>query len=73
MTRKDGELELGRYPFVGTTYEDLDVKSIEFLDESAPFYALRPKQPLNITFSVMFPSLAFCYPGGQQKFGEEPF
>jgi len=73
MTRKAGELELGRYPFVGSTYEDLDVKSIEFLDESASFYALRPKQPLNITFSVFFPALAFCYPGGQQKFGDDPF
>ena len=73
LTKRDGEFELGRYPFVGGVMENLDVKSIEFLDESSPFYALRPKQPLNVTFGVCFPDLAFCYPGGQQKFGETPF
>lgn len=73
LTRRNGEFELGRYPFVGGVKEDLEVKSIEFLDPESPFYGLRPKQPLNITFGVFFPDLAFCYPGGQQKFSEKPF
>jgi hypothetical protein len=73
LTRRDGSLELGRYPFVGGVKEDIEVKSIEFLDPDSPFYNLRPKQPLNVTFAVFFPDLAFCYPGGQQKFGEAPF
>lgn len=73
LTERSGEMELGRYPFVGSVKEDIAVQSIEFLDPDSPIYGLRPKQPLNITFAVYFPDLAFCYPGGQQKFGETPF
>ena len=73
LTQRESEFELGRYPFVGGVMENLKVKSIEFLDAECPFYGLRPKQPLNITFGVCFPDLAFCYPGGQQKFAEKPF
>ena len=73
LTKRDGVYEVGRYPFVGGVKEDIEIKSVEFLDHDCPFYGLRPKQPLNVTFAVYFPDLAFCYPGGQQKFGEEPF
>ncbi len=73
LTRKDGQFEKGRYPFVGVTREDFEVRSLEFLDPESPFYGLRPKQPLNITFGFFSPNLTFCYPGGQQKFEETSF
>ncbi len=73
LTRREGDFELGRYPFVGGTMEDIAVESVEFLDPGLHFFGLRPKQPLNVTFAVYFPDLAFCYPGGQQKLDEVPF
>ena len=73
LTRRAGEFELGRYPFVGGAMEGIEVRAVEFLDPGSPFYGLRPKQPLNVTFAVYFPELAFCYPGGQQKLGDPPF
>jgi hypothetical protein len=69
VTRSDGELISGRYPFVADLAETFEVKAIEFLDSLHPVYALRPAEPLTITFGFYSPSISFCYPGGEGPLG----
>ena len=68
-----GQLEKGRYPFVGNVMQGYECQSVEFLDPSSPFYDLRPKDPLNVTFGFYSPNLSFVYPGGQQGHEDAPF
>jgi hypothetical protein len=69
ITRLEGELVSGRYPFVMDAAETFDVESVEFLRTSHGLDALRPAEPLEITFGFYSPSISFCYPGGQGPLG----
>ena len=64
ITSVDGKLIGGRYAYVGDLAAGFAVHSIEFLDPDHPIYALRPKDPLEITFGFYSPRASFCYPGG---------
>ena len=71
ITRQSGELVSGRYPFVADLAENFEVESVEFLDAPHPVSALRPAEPLDVTFGFYSPSITFCYPGGQGPLGSE--
>jgi hypothetical protein len=69
ITRVDGELMSGRYPFVMDTAETFEVEAVEFLNPEHPVSALGPADPLEITFGFYSPSISFCYPGGEGPLG----
>jgi hypothetical protein len=71
VTRVGGELVSGRYPFVMDSAETFALESVEFLDSSHPVHALRPADPLIVTFGFYSPSISFCYPGGEGLLGSE--
>jgi hypothetical protein len=71
LTRVGGGLVSGRYPFVMDAAETFAVESVEFLDEAHPVYALRPADPLTVTFGFYSPAISFCYPGGEGSLGSE--
>lgn len=72
LTRVDGSLVSGRYPFVMDTAETFDVRSVEFLGGGPEsLQALRPAEPLQVTFGFYSPSISFCYPGGEGPLGSE--
>jgi hypothetical protein len=71
ITRVGGGLVSGRYPFVMDAAETFAVESVEFLDSAHPVYALRPADPLTVTFGFYSPSISFCYPGGEGPLGSE--
>jgi len=73
LTRHNGKLEKGRYPFVGNVMESFECQSVEFLAPNSAFYDLRPADPLTVTFGFYSPNLTFVYPGGQQMADEQPF
>jgi hypothetical protein len=64
ITELDGALESGRYAYVGDIVTPFEVRAIEFLVPEHPSYALRPAEPLDITFGFYSPNASFCYPGG---------
>ncbi|MCI0636333.1 MAG: hypothetical protein L0206_20820, partial [Actinobacteria bacterium] len=65
LTRVEGELVSGRYPYVADLAESFEATSVEFLEPLHPLYALRPAKPLTVTFGFYSPSISFCYPGGE--------
>jgi hypothetical protein len=70
LTRVDGALVSGRYPFVMDAAETFEVQSVEFLaGASGSLQALRPADPLEVTFGFYSPSISFCYPGGEGPLG----
>ena len=69
ITRVDDEFVSGRYPFVADLGTDFEVTSLEFLNAEHPVYALRPADPLTVTFGFYSPALTFCYPGGEGPLG----
>ena len=69
VTRVGGELVSGRYPFVADLAESFEVTVVEFLDAAHPVFALRPAEPLQVTFGFYSPSISFCYPGGEGPLG----
>jgi hypothetical protein len=72
LTRVDGNLVSGRYPFVMDTVETFEVRSVEFLDGGPEsLEALRPAEPLQVTFGFYSPSISFSYPGGEGPLGSE--
>jgi hypothetical protein len=71
ITQVEGRLMSGRYPYVADLAESFEVESFEFVDESHPVYALRPADPLTVTFGFYSPSISFCYPGGEGPLGSE--
>jgi hypothetical protein len=71
ITRVGSDLVSGRYPFVMDSAESFAVESVEFLDAAHPAYALRPADPLTVTFGFYSPSISFCYPGGEGPLGSE--
>ena len=72
LTRVDGEILSGRYPFVVDAAETFEALSVEFLGGGPEsLQALRPAEPLEITFGFYSPSISFCYPGGEGPLGSE--
>jgi hypothetical protein len=65
LTKVDGQLIRGFYPFVASMLDGWQVTDMEFLDPSHPIYALRPASPLEVTWGFYSPDAAFCYPGGE--------
>jgi hypothetical protein len=73
ITRVGDQLVSGRYPYVVDTAEELKVESVEFLGGGPDtLQALRPEEPLNVTFGFYSPSISFCYPGGEGPLGSAP-
>lgn len=64
-----GEFVSGRYPFVANNAGGFQVESLEFLDPTHDVYALRPADPLTVTFGFYSPDITFCYPGGEGPLG----
>lgn len=64
ITQREGGLESGRYAYVGDIVAPFELQSLEFLAPGHPSYALRPADPLEITFGFYSPNASFCYPGG---------
>ncbi len=69
LTRVGGQLMSGRYPFVADLAETFEITAVEFLDQAHATYALRPREPLEVTFGFYSPSISFCYPGGEGRLG----
>ena len=69
ITRVDGEMVSGRYPFVADFAAEFEVVSLEFLDSGHPTWDLRPADPLEVTFGFYSPAISFCYPGGEGPLG----
>jgi len=69
LTRAEGALMSGRYPFVADLAETSQVQEIEFLDPGHPVASLRPAEPLRVTFGFYSPWISFCYPGGEGPLG----
>src|SRR5262249_34165628 len=65
ITDIGGRLVDGIYPFIATLVDPFEVTSLEFLEPSHSVYALRPKQPLEVTWGFYSPNSSFCYPGGE--------
>lgn len=66
ITIKDGQLESGRYAYVGSIVDSFEILALEFLDSGHSCYKLRPLDPLEVTFGFYSPSSSFCYPGGME-------
>lgn len=65
VRQKEGRFMAGNFPYIGDLMENLQFRSIEFLDPSHPLYALRPKDPLEIVATSYYaPRDSFVYPGG---------
>jgi hypothetical protein len=72
LTRVDGQLVSGRYPFVMDSADTFEAESVEFLGGGPDsLQALRPADPLQVTFGFYSPSISFCYPGGEGPLGSE--
>jgi hypothetical protein len=72
LTRVDGQIVSGRYPFVLDRAETLEARSVEFLGGVPDgLAALRPSEPIEVTFGFYAPSITFCYPGGEGALGSE--
>lgn len=69
VTRVDGQLVSGRYPFVADLVESFEATAVDFLDASHSIWPLRPADPLAVTFGFYSPSTSFCYPGGEGPLG----
>ncbi len=65
LTKIDGQLTRGFYPFVASMVAGWQVTAMEFLDPTHSIYALRPASPLEVTWGFYSPDAAFCYPGGE--------
>ena len=65
VTDVDGTLVSGLYPFVADMVDPFEVLSFEFLAPDHSSYALRPADPLQVTWGFYSPAASFCYPGGE--------
>jgi hypothetical protein len=72
VTEVDGTLMSGLYPFRALLSEGFEVTSFEFLEPDHPTYALRPADPLEVTWGFHSPDSSFCYPGGEGPLGSTP-
>lgn len=64
ITDVDGTLTSGLYPFVLSAATPWEILSFEFLEPDHPVSALRPADPLQVTWGFYSPSSSFCYPRG---------
>ncbi len=69
VTEVHGGLVSGRYPFVADLAESFLVTAVEFVAPEHDVYALRPADPLRLTFGFYSPAISFCYPGGEGELG----
>jgi hypothetical protein len=65
ITKVDGQLTKGLYPFVASLADGWEVTAMEFTDPSHPIFALRPASPLEVTWGFYSGDAGFCYPGGE--------
>jgi hypothetical protein len=65
LTEVDGVITSGLYPFVAGLVQPWEVLTFEFLQPEHPSYALRPADPLEVTWGFYSPNASFCYPGGE--------
>ncbi|KAB1139843.1 hypothetical protein ACLQ20_10705 [Micromonospora sp. DT46] len=65
LTRLDGRLLSGNYPFVAEPVDPFGIESVEFLAPDHPVHALRPAEPLEIVWGFYSPRSSFAYPGGE--------
>jgi hypothetical protein len=65
VTEVDGTLTSGLYPFVAELVDPWEVLSFEFLAPDHSSYALRPADPLQVTWGFYSGKASFCYPGGE--------
>ena len=62
----------GLYPFHAPLADGWQVTSMEFLEPDHPVSALRPADPLEVTWGFYSPSASFCYPGGEGPLATQP-
>lgn len=65
LTEVGGRFFAGNYPFISEPVADFEVEKLEFLDKTHSVYALRPADPLEITWGFYAPRASFAYPGGE--------
>ncbi|GIF97607.1 hypothetical protein [Catellatospora citrea] len=65
LTEVGGSFVAGNYPFISEPVADFEVEKLEFLDPTHAVYALRPANPLEITWGFYAPRASFAYPGGE--------
>jgi hypothetical protein len=56
-------------PFTLSAVQPWEVLGMEFLAPDHPVSALRPAEPLQVTWGFYSPDAAFCYPGGEERVG----
>jgi len=61
-----GTLTSGLYPFAAGLVQPWEVLSFEFLEPEHSVSALRPAEPLQVTWGFYSPNASFCYPGGEE-------
>ncbi len=72
VTDVEGTLTSGLYPFNAHLVDPFEVLSVEFLQSDHPVYALRPADPLEVTWGFYSPKASFCYPGGEGPLATQP-
>jgi len=72
ITDVDGTLTSGLYPFVAPLVQPWEVTNVEFLESDHPVSALRPADPLEVTWGFYSPQASFCYPGGEGPLDRMP-
>ena len=72
ITDIDGQLISGLYPFNAGFVDPWEVLTFEFLEPDHPVSALRPADPLQVTWGFYSPNASFCYPGGEGPVGSTP-
>jgi hypothetical protein len=72
ITHVDGTLASGLYPFVAGLVQPWEVTALEFLEPDHPVSALRPAEPLQVTWGFYSPNSSFCYPGGEGPLDQMP-
>jgi hypothetical protein len=72
ITDIDGTHMSGLYPFHAPLAAGWSVTNFEFLEPDHPVSALRPADPLQVTWGFYSPSASFCYPGGEGPLATQP-
>jgi len=66
ITELDGQQITGKLPVHRRLVQPLEVLKFEFLEPGHPVSALRPADPLEVTWGFYSPNASFAYPGGQE-------
>ncbi|MFI7606108.1 hypothetical protein ACIBTV_13380 [Micromonospora sp. NPDC049366] len=64
FTRRHGKLVSSTYPYLAEPVTPFEIESVEFLEPEHPVYALRPANPLVVSWGFYSPRASFAYPGG---------